>query len=124
LIIEILFDLFGNALIELVLEYPFSRYKEQRERKNHHPAIASSGYFLLGGALGACLAWALPRRVLPIMAIPGLSLILSPLGAAFVMEWWGRRRRAGGHPATNLASWYGGAAFALGAALARYLLIR
>jgi len=85
--------------------------------------LAALGYLLLGAVLGAFLAWALPRRFLPFTGIPGLSLLLSPLGAGLLMEWWGRRRRAGGHSTTNLATWYGGAAFAFGAALARYFLL-
>lgn len=122
-LLELVFE-GGAALLELLLEAPLSNYKERRDRENHSPLAATLGYFALGGVIGACAAWVLPARLFPATGFSGVSLVLGPLGAGALMEWWGRRRRAAGHSTTNLATWYGGAAFALGLALARYFLVQ
>jgi hypothetical protein len=94
---------------------------QERPRRNHHPLAAAAGYFLLGAILGALSAWLLPQPVLSPFLFPGLSVIVAPVGAGFAMAIWGEYRRAKGHPTTNLATWFGGAALALGLSLARFL---
>lgn len=100
-----------------------SALKELFSRENLDPVVATLGYLLLGAFLGGLSAPMLPRRLLRPGPFPGVSLFLSPLVTGAALECWGRYRRRAGHATTNLATWYGGAALALGAALARFLLV-
>jgi hypothetical protein len=124
IILELIFSLFleflGEALFELLLEPGLAAAKEARGRENWDPVLATVGYFVLGGILGGLSVWALPERLLQAGPFPGLSLVFSPLGAGLTMAWWGKFRRARGHATTNLATWYGGGAFALGMSLIRF----
>lgn len=85
--------------------------------------LSAIAYFLVGLILGVLSAWALPDPLLPPPRTRGLSLLLSPLLSGFAMHTWGAFRRDRGRPASTLATFYGGAAFALGAALGRFLLV-
>lgn len=79
--------------------------------------------FVAGVALGLLSAFALPRRILPTPRTPGFSLVLGPVGSGLVMREWGAYRREGGHATSGLATFYGGASFALGAALGRFVMV-
>lgn len=120
-LLQFVFEFLGQWLLEVLWELGSSSYKATHGRPNHHPLIAAIGYFLVGAALGAAslLIWA--DRFFEPGAIPGLSLLLSPLGAGVAMHAWGAYRRTRGHVTTNLATFLGGAAFALGTALVRFL---
>lgn len=120
---QLVLEAFGSGILEILLEIPLSKRKERRGVPNHAPIAAALGLFVLGGALAAVLTLAVPQRILPRGGTPGTSLILSPVGAALLMLWWGALRRAAGHPTTSLATWYGGAAFAFGAALVRFAMV-
>ena len=114
----------GDLLLEAFLEFGIEGYQHARGRKNRSPFVAALGYLLLGAALGALWVWLAPNRLLQGRTLPGVSLILGPLAVGGVMEAWGRHRRAAGHATTNLATWYGGAAFALGIAIVRFFWVR
>ena len=120
LFIEIVFEVGG----ELLLELGWSGVKETLGRKNHHPALAALGYLVLGGLLGAASLLVWPERVVRPGPVPGLSLLIGPLVSGVAMHFWGGFRRAQGRSTTNLATFAGGAAFALGCALARLLGMR
>lgn len=117
-------ELAGNVLLEILFELGFEGFKQAAGRSNRHPLLASLGYLLFGAALGGLWLWLLPERLVRARVLPGASLVLGPLAAGAVMELWGRHRRAAGHATTNLATWHGGAAFALGIALVRFLGVR
>jgi len=123
-ILMFVFELFGDILLEGLFELGLEGLKEARGRENRHPLVASLGYLLLGGAMGALWVWLVPGRILVGRALPGASLALAPLFIGAAMEAWGRHRRAAGHATTNLATWYGGAAFALGIAVVRFFGVR
>jgi hypothetical protein len=67
-------------------------------------------------------AWLVPDRFSQNVAISVLSVIFNPIIAGFVLDQYGAARRRKNRPTTNLATFAGGAAFALGFSLARFLL--
>jgi hypothetical protein len=120
-LVEFLFQILLQGGLEVLWELASSSYKLTYGRENHHPAVAAMGYFLVGAVLGgfSLLLW--PDRIFQPGPIPGISLLLSPLGAGVALHAWGVYRRRSGHVTTNLATFVGGAAFAFGTALVRFV---
>lgn len=79
--------------------------------------------FVAGAALGLLSGVVLPDRLLPKPRTAGFSLVASPLACGFVMSAWGSFRRDRGQATSALATFHGAAAFALGAALGRFVLV-
>ncbi len=124
LIVELLLWFFIELFAELFLEFGLGSLGHAlRPRRQARPALAYLGLAGLGLLVGLGLALILPHRLLPRLPVPGLSLLLSPLLAGAVMRSFGRWRRRRGRPATLLATFWGGATFALAAALVRLLLV-
>ena len=119
--LEFLIELFAELFIEGLLDGLWAEWSESHGREKHHPAAAAFGYLILGAFLGGLSVWLLPQRILSPVPIEGLSLLVNPLVAGLAMEFWGRYRSARGHAITNLATWFGGAALALGISLVRFL---
>jgi len=117
LLLELTFEIGGEFLIEL----GFSGVKETLGRKNHHPVLATLGYLVLGGLLGGVSLLVWPERVVSQGPVRGMSLVVGPVVSGMAMHFWGQLRRAQGYSPTNLATFPGGAAFALGCALVRFL---
>jgi hypothetical protein len=122
--LEMIFDVLAKILLGGVLESGFELLKRAFGRGNHHPVLSSAGYLVLGAAFAiiSFLLWS--RRVLSPGPLPGISLVLSPAGTGAAMQWWGKHRRSCGKATTNLATWHGGAAFAFGFSLIRFLLVK
>ena len=128
-IVEVIFPLLGEVLIQLVGEgilegswrwliAPFS------DRRRVHPVIAGAGLLGLGGIMG-WIGWLLVSEPLLSHApVPGASLLLSPLVTGGVMEFYGRWRTRNGHATSSASTFWGGALFAFGMALVRFLLLR
>lgn len=86
--------------------------------------VVGTGCFITGAALG--LVWSLdfPQRLTaPTHAIPGLSIVLAPLATGLAMHVYGKWRRNDGGQPSRLATFWGGALFAFGVALARFLIV-
>jgi hypothetical protein len=124
LILELVLELFGEVIFQVLMEAGLATAHEAAGRKNRNPILATVGYGMLGAILGALSLWLLPMRLFGHAPVSGLSLVVSPLVMGIVMQLWGGLRRARGHRTTNLATWYGGAAFAFGLSLVRFLWIR
>jgi hypothetical protein len=114
--VQLLLEVIGEALLELGL----SGFKDVFDRRNWNPYLAAIGYLVLGAVLGGVSLCLWPQRVFQSGTIPGLSIVLSPLAGGAAMHAWGRFRRSRGHDPTNLATFLGGAAFALGCAVVRF----
>ena len=126
---EIVLPLLGEVLLQLVgegvleagwrwLVAPFS------DRRRIHPVIGSAGLLGLGGIMG-WIGWLLvPDPLITNAPVPGASLLLSPLMTGGVMESYGRWRSKRGHTTSSASTFWGGALFAFGMALVRFLLIR
>lgn len=124
LLLEFLLEMFLEVAGEVLLELGFTGVKEALGRENRNPAIAAIGYLLLGSALGGLSLLIWPHRWMQRGTVPGLSLVLGPFLSGAAMHFWGELRRAQGHNPTNLATFLGGAVFAFGVALVRFLWAR
>jgi hypothetical protein len=115
---EIVFELFGDLLLE-AFRALFDTFPT--------PATRALGTvftcFVVGACLGLLSGVAWPDRLLPPPRTAGISLVLSPLGSGLAMQTWGAFRRERGHSTSGLATFHGGASFALGAALGRFVLV-
>jgi MFS family permease len=113
--VQLFFELFVEAGVR-VGRAPF------QARKRTHPVLAGLGLLALGAAVGLIVSWIFPRPFFRFNVLPGASLILSPILNGAVMEYYGRwsERRTGSR--THLATFWGGALFAFGMALVRFLM--
>ena len=119
-----LIGLFGDLLLAALFDGGLADIAEALGRTNRNRVLATIGYLLLGCLLGWVSVLVLSERILQPGPVRGLSLILSPVCSGVLMSLWGRHRRAHNHAITNLATWYGGAAFAFGISLVRFLLVK
>lgn len=114
---QLIFELFLDAGGRLE-RAPFQR------RDRAHPVLAGAGLALLGAAVGFVVSMAFPTPFFRFGVMPGTSLVLSPILNGAVMEYYGRwiEKRTGTR--TYLATFWGGALFAFGMALVRFLMTR
>ena len=120
-VVQIAIEVLGQALLEVVAEVGFSSLKAALDRPSRNPLLAALGYLILGALVGGATLALWPARLVPPGPVPGLSLVLGPLAVGGLMQSWGRYRLSRGHVTTNLATFLGGAAFAFGTALVRFL---
>jgi hypothetical protein len=123
LLFYFVFELGGNALIELLLEWLFNRLPAAIRRTlslENHPLVQAILWCLVGMAAGGLSLLIYDRTFFPQGRFPGVSLLLSPLVTGAVMEFVGRGRAARGKPPLPLSNFRNGAAFALGFALIRF----
>lgn len=119
---ELILEILASGGVELLVESRGKRDRAGRSRQ-HRPTLTLIGLLLLGVLVGIAGTLVVPRRILPPPAVPGLSLVLSPLAAGVAMHGLGRWRRASGHHPSRLATFWGGAVFALGMAVSRFVLL-
>ena len=81
------------------------------------------GAVAVGFTLGASSRYLLPHRLLPPPATHGISLVLSPVASGVALHFWGSHRQGLGHAPGFLTSFWGGASFAFGCALGRFVVI-
>ena len=113
-------DLLWQVVLEVLAEFGFlAAFKVAFDRPSRSLPVAVLGLFLLGAAVGGLSLLAWPGRLVKPGPIPGLSLAI--VSSAAAMQAWGTYRRAKGHVTTHLATFPGGAAFAFGTALVRFL---
>jgi hypothetical protein len=120
LVLEVAFEAvvsvldFGSSIadpLELVLDPPSPRFR------------ACLGYALAGFCLGLFSGYVLPSRLLPAPRTSGISLLVSPVVSGVAMHLWGSFRAERGRPATSMATFWGGASFAFGCALGRFVSV-
>lgn len=128
-IFELVAEFFGDVLLQVVLEFLAefgcrSMENSFRPAKRANPFFAGCGLLLLGALVGLLAGLILPDPLFPHRHLPGISLVLAPVGVGTLMHLFGAwRRKKGGNP-TCLATFWGGACFAFGMALVRWLMIR
>ncbi len=101
----------------------FSHRVGRDARGRLHPVYGLLGLASLGALGGGLITLLLPQRLLGAPVIPGASLVASPLLNGVFMHFYGawRARRSGRESLT--ASFWGGAVFAFGFALVRFVML-
>jgi hypothetical protein len=99
------------------------RHSTRRER-GMTPLLAGTGHLLLGVFAGVLSLLVVPQRLMPRSPLPGLSLVLSPIGTGIVMYSLGELWRERGWDRPSLFSFQAGALFAFGMALVRFVYIQ
>jgi len=129
-LIGLLIQLLGEVLFQLVVEIACECGFELTRaaiRPTNGRALsvvgASAGQLFIGAAAGLVTVLVLPHRVLPPVAMPGISLILSPIGTGALMGLLGRWARQRGNTPSSLATFRGGALFAFACAATRFVLV-
>jgi hypothetical protein len=109
--LDILAELFGESL---------SRSSPEQGRA--HPVLVCFGLLLIGAGIGALWAWLRPKHLVGHPALRLLLFALGPVLLGLFMHHFGKYRRSRGARTTTLATFWGGAALAVGIALLRYLM--
>ena len=122
LLLRLLVEILWQFVLEVLVEFGLLVAKHALKRPATRSAlIAAVGLLLMGAGVGGASLLIWPDRLFPPGPIPGLSLFVGPLAVGVAMHAWGRYRRAKGRGTTSLATFFGGAAFALGTAVVRFL---
>jgi len=100
--VQIVIEVAGQALFEVLVELGFSSLKAAFDRPSHNPLLAGLGYLFVGALVGGATLALWPERLLRPGPVPGLSLVLGPIGVGSLMHAWGTYRRSHGHVTTNL----------------------
>ena len=122
--IEILWLVLGLVL-DVLVEFWYWQwlFEPVPRRAEPHPVFVAAAIASVGAVAGALATWLWPTRVFGAHGPVGMSLVLVPIVNGVVMGAYGawRQRRGVGH--SSLATLWGGAAFGLGFAAARFLLV-
>ena len=123
-VLQIVIDIIGQLLVEGTVALGWESLKDAtRPEEEATPVLSAIGQFLMGLCAGGITLFIFAQRLTPRSPIPGLSLILSPIATGMVMHWIGERWRERGRPRPALFSFRGGASFAFGMALVRFLAL-
>jgi hypothetical protein len=127
-ILAILLQLLGEFILQLVIdalgEIIWSIAKRLLGRPDRSYSLSVIVLFLSGCLVAALSLVIWPECFFRPGAIPGLSLIASPLLAGLVMRLYGNYRRENNRLTTKIATFGGGAALAFGFALVRFIWAR
>jgi hypothetical protein len=114
-------EVLSQIVVELLVELGFESMGESvRRRHRAHPVVALVGAAVMGGVAGLLTSLIWPTRFLQPGPLPGVSVIVSPLVTGLVMQQYGRWR---GPESSYLATFWGGACFAFGMALVRFVWV-
>jgi hypothetical protein len=106
-----------DGLVDHVIEYSFSG-------RSANPWISGAVYLCLGAVIGVETADLLPHRFFPVKSpSPGISLLLAPLGAGLLMQFFGSWQRRHARDSSWLATFWGGALFGFSIAFVRWIAV-
>lgn len=109
---------------EILLEFGVTSARESlQQRTKAHPVLAGLGVFLLGGIAGLITRLIWPSGVFQPGPVSGLSLLMSPLVTGMIMDRYGEWRESRGSSRSFIATFWGGALFAFGMALVRFVSV-
>jgi hypothetical protein len=121
LVIELVFQLVGEALVATGVE-SLSHFLGRRPKP--HWALAGIGCLLIGGITGLVVTLIYPHHVSPSLGLPYVAIVILPILVGLAAFWLGARAEAAGRPRPALATFSGGALFAIGMSLVRFLILR
>jgi hypothetical protein len=119
-VLEIAWQIFFEVITGLGWKSMKDSLRPEHESR---PRLAGLGHFLMGLSAGVLSLLAFGTRLLPRPAIPGLSLVVSPIGTGIAMHWIGEWWRERGRDKPALFSFWAGAIFAFGMALVRFVYL-
>lgn len=123
-IFELLFQLVLELFAQLVFELGWEGLGQSfRDRPKANPALAGLGYLIFGSIVGFVLWLIFPEPFSKHEAVTILGVFLNPIGFGLLSHLYGEHRRRRGSRTTNLATFWGGLAFALGMSATRAVLI-
>lgn len=123
-LVEIILQVLLQIVVDIAAELGWGAAGESLRSKTRTSAFISyAGAVLLGGLLGFVFTLIFPDRLTGPPPIKGLSLVVSPLLAGMSMHLFGQWRRSRGKDTTRLATFWGGALFALAFAVIRLLML-
>ena len=125
LLLQIVLEIVGQVLFEFIAAFGWESLKDSTRREREStPVLSGTGHLLLGLFAGILSLFIVPRRLTPHSPLPGVSLVLSPIGTGIVMHWIGEFwRERGGRDRPILFSFRAGAIFAFGMALVRFVYV-
>jgi len=88
------------------------------------PAISALIYIFLGSFIGLFSAGCLPSQFFAKYPLSGASLVLAPAGVGSAMHWFGAWLDRRGKDSPWLVTFWGGALFAFGIVLMRWIFIK
>lgn len=123
LLLQLVLEIGGSIFFEVLTGFGWDWVDSRRPEHERRPVLAGFGQLLMGLLAGVVSLLVFGTRLVPRPVIPGLSLVLSPIATGIAMhtigEWW--RERGRDRPA--LFSFWPGAIFAFGMALARFVYL-
>ncbi len=124
-IFEIVFEIFGEFLLQLVFELLVQggmRVAGKRDHPVRQPSVwmTGIGYALFGAAAGALSVWLLPHYLLATPQLRLGYLLLAPIGAGAVIAGIGLLRIRKGKREVGIDRFIFGYIFALAFALVRH----
>lgn len=121
---QLVLEVVGQVLFEFVAAFGWESLADStRSEGEATPVLAGTGHLLLGVSAGVISLYIVPGRLAPHSPLPGVSLVLSPIGTGIAMHWIGEFWRARGKDRPILFSFRAGAIFAFGMALVRFVYV-
>jgi hypothetical protein len=124
LLLQLILEIAGQALFELLTAFGWESLRNStRRERDSTPVLAVIGHLLAGLAAGVVSVLIVPRRLALPSPLPGVSLVLSPIGTGLVMQWIGELSHKPRSDRPALFSFQAGAIFAFGMSLIRFVCI-
>ena len=120
--IDILIEFLLSGILEILGEL-FSHKFGRDARGRLQPVYGLLGLMTLGAVAGGLVTWLLPQRLLGAPVIPGASLAVAPILNGLLMHAYGVWLAHRNHRESLAASFWGGAVFAFGFALVRFVVL-
>ncbi len=123
--LEILFEILGEIIINALGEIGIESLRQSLKRKEEtNKFLALLGCFLVGLLFGYLGIVILPRKMFYYQTIEGISLVIVPVVAGLIMHYWGQHRLSKGKSISTMSTFMGGAVFAFGASLIRFIYFK
>lgn len=119
-IVEILFELFLELVIQIIADIGIFETRERTERRPSNPLLVFLGYAFIAAAAGMLSLKLFPEHMIQSPDLRILNLILTPICAGLAMSWIGQRRRSLMQEPLRLDTFITGAGFALIIGLIRH----